>query len=113
MRYANRARKRHGVLVRAVCDYCGYLHERHEQWNHVPARSGPTRRRARGPGGADGAGEGCGMKCAIVVGLSLSGRDAQPRLNSELRPRFLVVGALNLAGGCWYITIARSAPARA
>jgi hypothetical protein len=25
---------------------------------------------------------------------------------------FLVVAALNLAGGCWYITIARSAPAR-
>ncbi|HMD94761.1 MAG TPA: hypothetical protein VKG80_19185 [Trebonia sp.] len=25
---------------------------------------------------------------------------------------FLVLGALNLAGGCWYITIARSAPAR-
>jgi hypothetical protein len=23
---------------------------------------------------------------------------------------FLVIGALNLAGGCWYITIARSAP---
>jgi hypothetical protein len=26
---------------------------------------------------------------------------------------FLVIGALNLAGGYWYITIARSAPARA
>jgi uncharacterized membrane protein HdeD (DUF308 family) len=26
---------------------------------------------------------------------------------------FLVVGALNLAGGYWYITIARSAPLRA
>ena len=26
---------------------------------------------------------------------------------------FLVLGALNLAGGCWYITIARSAPPRA
>ena len=25
---------------------------------------------------------------------------------------FLVLGALNLAGGCWYITIARSASAR-
>ena len=25
---------------------------------------------------------------------------------------FLVVGALNLAGGCWYVTIARSASAR-
>ena len=25
---------------------------------------------------------------------------------------FLVVAALNLAGGCWYITIARSASAR-
>jgi hypothetical protein len=25
---------------------------------------------------------------------------------------FLVVGALNLAGGCWYITIARSESAR-
>ena len=25
---------------------------------------------------------------------------------------FLVLGALNLAGGSWYITIARSAPAR-
>jgi alkylation response protein AidB-like acyl-CoA dehydrogenase len=25
---------------------------------------------------------------------------------------FLVLGALNLAGGCWYITIARSTPAR-
>jgi len=25
---------------------------------------------------------------------------------------FLVVGALNLAGGSWYLTIARSAPAR-
>jgi hypothetical protein len=25
---------------------------------------------------------------------------------------FLVVGALNLAGGCWYITIARSVSAR-
>ena len=25
---------------------------------------------------------------------------------------FLVLGALNLAGGCWYITIARSEPAR-
>ena len=24
---------------------------------------------------------------------------------------FLVLGALNLAGGCWYLTIARSAPA--
>jgi hypothetical protein len=26
---------------------------------------------------------------------------------------FLVLGALNLAGGCWYIAIARSAPAQA
>jgi hypothetical protein len=26
---------------------------------------------------------------------------------------FLVLGALNLAGGCWYLTIARSAPPRA
>jgi hypothetical protein len=26
---------------------------------------------------------------------------------------FLVLGALNLAGGCWYLTIARSASARA
>ena len=26
---------------------------------------------------------------------------------------FLVLGALNLAGGCWYITIARSASAQA
>jgi hypothetical protein len=26
---------------------------------------------------------------------------------------FLVLGALNLAGGCWYITIARDAPAQA
>jgi hypothetical protein len=26
---------------------------------------------------------------------------------------FLVLGALNLAGGSWYITIARSAPVRA
>jgi hypothetical protein len=26
---------------------------------------------------------------------------------------FLVLGGLNLAGGCWYITIARSAPSRA
>jgi hypothetical protein len=26
---------------------------------------------------------------------------------------FLVLGALNLAGGSWYITIARSAPPRA
>ena len=26
---------------------------------------------------------------------------------------FLGVGVLNLAGGCWYITIARSAPPRA
>ena len=26
---------------------------------------------------------------------------------------FLVIAALNLAGGCWYLTIARSAPARA
>ena len=25
---------------------------------------------------------------------------------------FLVLAALNLAGGCWYLTIARSAPAR-
>jgi hypothetical protein len=25
---------------------------------------------------------------------------------------FLVLGALNLAGGCWYLTIARSASAR-
>ena len=25
---------------------------------------------------------------------------------------FLVVGALNLAGGSWYLTVARSAPAR-
>ncbi len=25
---------------------------------------------------------------------------------------FLVLGALNLAGGCWYLTIARSAAAR-
>ncbi len=25
---------------------------------------------------------------------------------------FLAVGVLNLAGGCWYITIARSAPPR-
>jgi uncharacterized membrane protein HdeD (DUF308 family) len=25
---------------------------------------------------------------------------------------FLVLGALNLVGGCWYITIARSEPAR-
>ena len=25
---------------------------------------------------------------------------------------FLVLGALNLAGGSWYLTIARSAPAR-
>jgi hypothetical protein len=25
---------------------------------------------------------------------------------------FLVIGALNLAGGCWYVTIDRSAPAR-
>lgn len=25
---------------------------------------------------------------------------------------FLVLGTLNLAGGCWYLTIARSAPAR-
>ena len=25
---------------------------------------------------------------------------------------FLVLGALNLAGGCWYVTIARSASAR-
>ena len=25
---------------------------------------------------------------------------------------FLVLGALNLAGGCWYLTIARSAPPR-
>jgi hypothetical protein len=25
---------------------------------------------------------------------------------------FLVIGALNLAGGSWYITIARTAPAR-
>ena len=25
---------------------------------------------------------------------------------------FLALGALNLAGGCWYVTIARSAPAR-
>ena len=25
---------------------------------------------------------------------------------------FLVVGALNLAGGCWYLTVARSASAR-
>ena len=25
---------------------------------------------------------------------------------------FLVLGALNLAGGCWYITIARSESAR-
>jgi hypothetical protein len=26
---------------------------------------------------------------------------------------FLVLGALNLGGGCWYLTIARSAPAPA
>jgi hypothetical protein len=26
---------------------------------------------------------------------------------------FLVIGALNLGGGCWYISVARSAPARA
>ena len=26
---------------------------------------------------------------------------------------FLAIGALNLAGGCWYITIARAAPPRA
>ncbi len=26
---------------------------------------------------------------------------------------FLVIAALNLAGGCWYLTIDRSAPARA
>jgi hypothetical protein len=26
---------------------------------------------------------------------------------------FLALGALNLGGGCWYLTIARSAPARA
>ena len=26
---------------------------------------------------------------------------------------FLVLGALNLAGGCWYISIARSTPPRA
>ena len=25
---------------------------------------------------------------------------------------FLVIAALNLAGGCWYVTIERSAPAR-
>jgi hypothetical protein len=25
---------------------------------------------------------------------------------------FLVIGALNLAGGSWYVTVARSAPAR-
>jgi hypothetical protein len=25
---------------------------------------------------------------------------------------FTVIGALNLAGGCWYVTIARSAPPR-
>ena len=26
---------------------------------------------------------------------------------------FLALGALNLGGGCWYITVARSAPSRA